>query len=221
MASVLFAVSCAQELQENDLVSDKVVVTKALNNPDGAMEGNLIVKISEEAVEAGYESLKCRISENMEILSMRPVFPLSVKDDEVARKYDLHRWYRVDFDGMSPEDAALKLSSFDAITSIQYNKSPKLASDCKATGHAPALAMMNSAAFPFNDPMLPDQWHYINTGNSLVSSYVVEGGDIAVKDAWRLTGGDNSVIVAICDGPVKYDHPDLYPNMWINEAEAH
>ena len=67
MASVLFAVSCAQELQENDLVSDKVMVTKALNNPEGAIEGNLIVKISEDAVNAGYESLMCQISENMEI----------------------------------------------------------------------------------------------------------------------------------------------------------
>lgn len=223
MTAVLFAVSCAQELQENDLLnpSQEAIVTKAINSPQGSIEGNLIVKISEDVADAGYESLMCQISEKMEILSMRPVFPLCVKEDETARKYDLHRWYRVDFEGMSNEDAALKLSSFDAISSIQFNKSPKLASDCRATGHAPALAMMNSSALPFNDPMLADQWHYINTGNSLVSSYVVEGGDIAVKDAWRLTGGDNSIIVAICDGPVKYDHPDLYPNMWVNDAEAH
>ena len=221
MASALFAVSCAQELQESDLVnpSGDVVMTKALNTPEGALEGNLILKISEEAVIAGHETLMSQISERMEILSMRPVFPLSVKDDETARKYDLHRWYRVDFDGISPEAAALELSSFDEVSCIQFNKSPKLASDCVATGYEPSLSMMSSSALPFNDPMLNYQWHYINTGNSIVSSYVVEGGDIAVKDAWRLTGGDNSIIVAICDGPVKYDHPDLAPNMWVNAAE--
>lgn len=220
-AMLIAAASCTQELQENDLVkpSDDVVLTKAVNTPEDALEGNLIVKLSEETVVAGYEGLMSQFSEKVDVISMRPVFPAAVMEDEVARKYDLHRWFRVDFEGVSPERAAARLSEFDAVTNIQFNKSPKQASDCNATGYAPSLAMMASSSLPFNDPMLADQWHYINTGNSLVSSYVVEGGDIAVKDAWRLTGGDPDIIVAICDGPVKYDHPDLAPNMWVNTRE--
>ena len=221
MTAVLFAVSCAQELQENDLLnpSQDAIVTKAINSPQGSIEGNLIVKISEDVADAGYESLMCQISEKMEILSMRPVFPLCVKEDETARKYDLHRWYRVDFEGMSNEDAALKLSSFDAISSIQFNKSPKLASDCRATGHAPALAMMNSSALPFNDPMLVDQWHYINNKDMSVALTSRTGADINVKNAWGLTAGDPRIIVAVCDEGVKYTHPDLAENMWVNKGE--
>ena len=49
-AMLIAAASCTQELQENDLVkpSDDVVLTKAVNTPEDALEGNLIVKLSEE-----------------------------------------------------------------------------------------------------------------------------------------------------------------------------
>jgi subtilisin family serine protease len=39
-------------------------------------------------------------------------------------------------------------------------------------------------------------------------------------DAWKLTAGTPDVIVAVCDAPVKYTHPDLADAMWVNEAEA-
>ena len=127
---LIAAASCTQELQENDLVkpSDDVVLTKAVNTPEDALEGNLIVKLSEETVVAGYEGLMSQFSEKVDVISMRPVFPAAVMEDEVARKYDLHRWFRVDFEGVSPERAAARLSEFDAVTNIQFNKSPKQAS---------------------------------------------------------------------------------------------
>ena len=37
--------------------------------------------------------------------------------------------------------------------------------------------------------------------------------------AWNLCGGDPRVVVAIIDGPVKYDHEDLADNMWVNQKE--
>ena len=46
-----------------------------------------------------------------------------------------------------------------------------------------------------------------------------EGADVGVMDAWKLTAGTPDVIVAICDAPVKYTHPDLAGAMWVNEAE--
>ena len=76
-----------------------------------------------------------------------------------------------------------------------------------------------SPVLPFNDSKLIDQWHYINYGDLSVAGTVRVGADINVKDAWKLTTGDPEIIVAICDEGVKYDHPDLAPNMWVNEAE--
>ena len=48
----------------------------------------------------------------------------------------------------------------------------------------------------------------------------VQGADINVKDVWStLTCGDPSVIVAVVDWGVKYNHPDLAANMWTNTKE--
>ena len=71
----------------------------------------------------------------------------------------------------------------------------------------------------FNDPQLFWQWHYINNADQAVGTETVAGADINVAEAWKLTGGDPRVIVAIVDGGVKYNHPDLAANMLINEAE--
>ncbi len=42
---------------------------------------------------------------------------------------------------------------------------------------------------------------------------------MGVKDAWRLTGGDPSIIVAVFDCAVNNIHADLSKAVWINEAE--
>jgi subtilisin family serine protease len=72
---------------------------------------------------------------------------------------------------------------------------------------------------PFNDPLLSDQWHYINNCDLSVAETSRQGADINVKDAWRLCAGDPDIIVAICDEGVKYNHPDLIENMWVNKRE--
>ena len=68
--------------------------------------------------------------------------------------------------------------------------------------------------------MLPNQWHYYNQGNKAFSAYVARGADINVNDVWsNLICGDPDIIVAVVDEGVKYDHPDLAENMWVNKGE--
>ncbi|MCC7318298.1 MAG: S8 family serine peptidase, partial [Bacteroidales bacterium] len=60
------------------------------------------------------------------------------------------------------------------------------------------------------DPRYIDQWHYHNTGQ--------QGGtidkDIDLPEAWEIEKGNSSVIVAIVDGGIQIDHPDLAGNIW-------
>lgn len=44
--------------------------------------------------------------------------------------------------------------------------------------------------------------------------------DIRALEAWNIRTDGSSIIVAIIDSGVRADHPDLAPNLWVNEIEA-
>lgn len=224
LTTALFAAACTEVIQEEgpQNIQNGVLMTKVINTPSVSIDGSLLLCLTDQAADAmasGDLTLQDQISGQVSLKSMNPVFTIKPGKEDVARRHNLHRWYSVEFDGVDNTVAAARIAAFDAVAKIQYNKVVTPASDLKFTPYTPSLVEMSSTDMPFNDPLLVDQWHYINTGSSHVSNASFEGGDISVKDAWGLTGGNPRVIVAVIDGPVKYDHPDLAPNMWKNEKE--
>ena len=71
------------------------------------------------------------------------------------------------------------------------------------------------AALP-NDEYFHEQWHLRNTGQ--------EGGlageDVDAEEAWNITEGSASIIIAVSDDGVDIEHPDLQPNIWKNPNPA-
>jgi subtilisin family serine protease len=59
------------------------------------------------------------------------------------------------------------------------------------------------------------QWNFRNTGQAGGTP----GADIHATTAWNVTTGSPSLVVAVNDTGIDYDHPDLYQNIWINQAE--
>ena len=225
-ASALLLAACTEVVDEGNLqnTGSGVLMTKVINTPSASVEGTLLLCLTEDAAQllaSGDMSLREQFSAEVDLKTLEPVFAITPGKEDVARRHNLHKWFKVEFDGVSNTAAAAKLASFASVVTVQYDKVVSPASDLEFTPYRPSLAQMSSDEdFPFDDPMLVDQWHYINTGSSHVSNSSYEGGDLAVKDAWRLTGGDRRVVVAVIDGPVKYDHPDIAPNMWKNEGEV-
>lgn len=225
-ASALLLAACTEVVDEGNLqnTGSGVLMTKVINTPSASVEGTLLLCLTEDAAQllaSGDMSLREQFSAEVDLKTLEPVFAITPGKEDVARRHNLHKWFKVEFDGVSNTAAAAKLASFTSVVTVQYDKVVSPASDLEFTPYRPSLAQMSSDEdFPFDDPMLVDQWHYINTGSSHVSNSSYEGGDLAVKDAWRLTGGDRRVVVAVIDGPVKYDHPDIAPNMWKNEGEV-
>lgn len=66
-----------------------------------------------------------------------------------------------------------------------------------------------------NDPLAPSMWGLDNTGQT--------GGtpdaDIDAPEAWDITTGDSSLVVAVIDSGSDLTHEDLAPNLWTNPGE--
>lgn len=67
------------------------------------------------------------------------------------------------------------------------------------------LEGINRSKFVPNDPMLAQQYTH-----AVIHSF----------EAWDYTQGTHDVLVAITDSGVKWNHPDLRANIWINPAES-
>ena len=70
------------------------------------------------------------------------------------------------------------------------------------------------AATP-NDPDFTSQWSLKNTGQSGGTV----GEDLDAETAWDVTTGSANVVVAILDGGIDINHPDLQQNIWVNPGE--
>lgn len=71
-----------------------------------------------------------------------------------------------------------------------------------------------------NDPDFNKQWSLRNTGQQISGNFGIGGADISALDAWDLTQGKSSVVVAVIDTGVDYIHEDLAANMWVNSGEV-
>ncbi len=73
---------------------------------------------------------------------------------------------------------------------------------------------LTTATLP-NDALFGQQPNLYNTGQN--------GGtpnaDIHAVNAWSVTTGSPSQVVAVNDTGIDYEQPDLYQNIWINQAE--
>ena len=212
----------SEQFDSNADVALQTPSTKIVNTPVDAVEGELLICLNAEAsanIRAG-KATELMSSNTVDLKSIKPIFKVTENNAKYMRKYQLDRWFKVNFEGAALPQAAAELAQFGEVSRVQYNKHVQYGSDTKAAAWT-ADESAESAELPFNDPLLKDQWHYINTGSKDIASAAVEGADIAVKDVWGKLNvkGSSDIIVAIVDGPVKYDHVDLAGNMWVNNAE--
>ncbi len=166
--------------------------------------------------------------------SLQRVFPIDEKNEARTREAGLHLWYLVRFDeSIDTETAKEQLKALGEVSAVQGNPVIKRSyrTDVKTTFFSQkALASRSTTteaySYPFNDKYLPDQWGYINVGDydfdhdRTDGIHSIAGADVNCKEAWKLCTGDPSVIVAVLDEGVMYNHPDLAANMWVNESET-
>ena len=159
------------------------------------IKGNLIVKFSEAPQTKSVAAALPEIG----ITNIERLIPDNPKFAERYRESGMDRWYRITFNPeISLSSAYGALKSIEAVETVDF------------------VPVLTEASAPFNDPQLPNQWHYHNTGEK--NGYVA-GMDINLYKAWEIETGDPDVIVAVLDNGVQYNHDDLARNMWVNTAE--
>ena len=189
------------------------------------LQGCIYVKLKEEpagevrvrsignTVTTGVKVLD-RAASSLKIERMERTFPYAGKFEERTRKEGLHLWYNVWFSKeTSATRAATEVAFLDGIeTAVPV---PKIVS--RATPEtAWSLYGVRTGEWLFNDPDLSRQWYLDNPGTE---SWQKKGADIRLFDVWKQYNGNPAVIVAVVDGGINQEHPDLQDNLWTNPDE--
>ena len=224
MAAAMTLAACTKDFQENAPHQQDNLMSKLVGAPAGEIvPGSLLVKLDEgtaaKIINGEFSQISGELLDGVQATSFTPAIPVTPKNAEVARKYGLHQWFNVGFDVQTrPEAVAARLAKSSMVRSIQYNRhiKPVKAEEALPFEAIPMTKADGNSGFPFDDPFTAHQWNLINDGSIKGS---VAGADVGVKDAWRLTGGDPSVVVAVFDCAVAYRHEDLADAVWKNQAE--
>lgn len=158
-----------------------------------------------------------QVSSKVGAKNMHRLFPENPNPrlEAKLRKHKLDLWYVVDIDAnQSAKDAASKYKGISEIEIAETEKQ-KVLSDYNFTPVKISDKKSSAVDSYFNDPKLPEQWHYNNTGQTGYPN----GSDINLFKAWDIVKGNPQVIVSIHDQGVDIEHPDLKGNIWTNQAE--
>ena len=227
----LMTISCTKDAGvvegEKTMEAEAILEHKLVGNTiDKCEAGSLLLFLEEETIarieKGDIEAVKSEIFLGGDVVSFEPAL-VTPKNERLARELGLHRWYSVKFDESIPvRKFAKEVAPSKHVNAIEFNTIVSLASDLKAhpmsmgnMADTRALEPMSS----FNDPYAKYQWNLHNSGDEAIAKTAREGADVGVLDAWELCAGSSDVVVAVIDGPVQYNHPDLAAAMWVNEAE--
>jgi len=109
-----------------------------------------------------------------------------------------------DFKNLDGDKLLGKLDANNQVQTAQFNHK----TEYRSTSREP------------NDSLFSLQWQYVNRG----SGGGIDDADIDVDSAWSITTGGvtaagDTIVVAIVDDGVDYDHPDMIDNLWVNRNE--
>ena len=206
----------------------QTLMTKLVGGSQGELiPGKLLIKMDEAAAQ-DINSGNLSVFNNIEGVKISPALLVQPKNMEVAKKYGLHQWFSVDFDTqVKPESMAVRMAGLKQVVAVQYDRyierisggDPVELGDpvfTRSTAKDGDMVPPKDQAF-FNDPYFNQQWNLVNEGT--IVDEAVAGADVGVANAWRLTAGDPSVVVAIFDCAVNSMHEDLADALWRNQAE--
>ena len=224
--ALALGIACVQDPEMGSVKQTETSVeAKFVNTSEGAVNGELLLYVDDataqswmgakEATRSGNIALD-QVADEIGAESIEQLFNLSINAEKKIER-GMHRWFIVKFDKeLNIEQAATKYAEMPEISRVQFNTT--ISRPEVTAVPADEEAATRATGGNFNDPMFSKQWHYINDG-TVAFQNAKAGEDIGAEGAWKFTTGNPEVIVAVVDEGVKYSHPDLLANMWVNTGE--
>src|SRR6056297_2685878 len=133
----------------------------------------------------------------------------SVQKREKHKAWGFHLWFTVEANTKADViEMVKKYAALDEVAIAEPVYKKRLISSVPPKEEE--TTETNEAKWTPDDTRYDEQWHYHNTGQ--------EGGtvdkDIDLPEAWNIEKGLSSVIVAVVDGGIQTNHPDLAGNIW-------
>ena len=230
LSLLLFATACSKDVEQ---AVDQTLAPYATDE--------ILVKftpqVAEMIVAAGVDGSRVTRTGEVEVdelleaigtCSLERVFVVDSSAEQRTAESGLDLWYVVRFDSskQSVEQVASRFARLGQVQKFDVNRTIKRAYTGKAVPMSEQKLEAASAAATrtaMSDPLLTEQWNLINHGDHFIKDGVVKSvkdADVQCQKAWERTTGDSSVIVAVLDEGVFVEHPDLLPNIWVNEGES-
>lgn len=241
--AVLLA-GCTADLESQRVSLDGASSDKILNEAQGCVKGTILVRFNAEAesrlaegvtrsgaTRTGLSAVDALL-DGVQGYAVEPVFVVTEKNREKVYSRGLHLWYEIRFDEESDVEAlAADLAKVAEVDRVQFSHKIRRVSDAQTIAVKPstrASHLGSRGSIPFNDSYAKYQWSLNHLGdnsevwdNGYISGLAAPeyGADVNVVPAWKLCKGDPSIVVAVVDEGVMYNHEDLADNMWVNGAE--
>ena len=116
---------------------------------------------------------------------------------------------------VSVQQAITELHNSSYVEYAEPNYIVTLLPNENSTPPGPELMGVESVSGGTDDPRFNEQWALSNTGQDGGTT----GADIGIIPAWARSTGSDSIVVAVIDTGVDYNHPDLAQNIWTNPKE--
>lgn len=219
---LLTAAACSDRLQEGQVAGEEPVYS----GESAYVPGVFRVKVSESSPELDTEAFTRSGgsgSSRFDMAAARAgavglsrVFSDGDRFRERRRRAGLHLWYDVHFSvDMPVEEAMARFGMPEGVVCVEpvYRMVQTSGAESAIRAYVP----LDMASSPFNDPLQSNQWFMHNDGSL---PYSEAGADINLFPAWTAATGSGDVIVAVADGGIDWEHPDLAANMW-DDGQGH
>ena len=148
------------------------------------------------------------LNTEVKAVNMKRVFRPAGKFEEKHKAFGLHLWYEIEYS--SQQELDYVIDKYQNLPEVEIAEKVHVA---QLIDEVPEVKPSGISAT--NDPSFNQQWHYNNTGQTGGTA----GADISLLPAWQKETGHSDVVVAIIDGGIDPDHPDLVGNFWVNANE--